>query len=170
MPGMARDHTCSLIEVGMVINQLIGRGYQSSYTRRIFRHHYNSRTSSTPRTMKNRSITRTMFSSLKDSSNISPQEHGDVQVFSKPFSELMIWAVLTKRQDMALIMWQHGEEAMAKALIATALYNAMAYEAEDDDLDVEIFEELTKYSEVFQEHACQLLDHCYHQDLSLIHI
>ena len=166
VPGMAKDHTCSLIEVGMVINQLIGRGYQSSYTRRNFRHHYNSRvsSSSTSRTIKNKSITRTMFSSFKESSNNSPQEHEHGQMFSKPFSELLIWAVLTKRQDMALIMWQHGEEAMAKALMATALYNAMAYEAEDDDLDVEIFEELTKYSEVFQEHACQLLDHCYHQD------
>jgi hypothetical protein len=34
--------------------------------------------------------------------------------FKYPFNELLIWAVLTKRQDMALCLWQHGEEALAK--------------------------------------------------------
>ncbi|VDM93110.1 unnamed protein product [Onchocerca ochengi] len=38
----------------------------------------------------------------------------DVDDFKYPFNELLIWAVLTKRQEMALCMWQHGEEAMAK--------------------------------------------------------
>lgn len=39
-------------------------------------------------------------------------------IFAYPFNELLIWSVLTKRQDMAKLMWQHGEEALAKALIA----------------------------------------------------
>lgn len=34
--------------------------------------------------------------------------------FPHPFHELMIWAVLMKRQKMALFMWQQGEEAIAK--------------------------------------------------------
>ena len=34
--------------------------------------------------------------------------------FRYPFSELFLWAILTKRQEMALCMWQHGEEALAK--------------------------------------------------------
>ena len=29
--------------------------------------------------------------------------------FDHPFSELIIWAVLTKRKEMAKLMWQHGE-------------------------------------------------------------
>jgi hypothetical protein len=29
----------------------------------------------------------------------------------------MIWAVLMKRQKMALSLWQHGEEAMAKVYV-----------------------------------------------------
>ena len=37
-----------------------------------------------------------------------------------------------------------------QALVACTLYNAMAYEAEDDDLDVEIYEELIQYSKQFQ--------------------
>ena len=42
--------------------------------------------------------------------NTKPAE----EVFPYPFHDLMIWAVLMKRQKMALFMWQHGEEAMAK--------------------------------------------------------
>jgi hypothetical protein len=34
--------------------------------------------------------------------------------FFRPFSELLVWAVLTKRQRMAMLMWQRGEEAIAK--------------------------------------------------------
>jgi transient receptor potential cation channel subfamily M protein 3 len=40
-------------------------------------------------------------------------EH-DTYDFRYPFSDLLIWAVLTKRQEMAKFMWEHGEEAMAK--------------------------------------------------------
>jgi len=36
------------------------------------------------------------------------------ELFPFPFHDLMVWAVLMKRQKMALFMWQHGEEAMAK--------------------------------------------------------
>lgn len=36
------------------------------------------------------------------------------EVFKYPFNELMVWAVLMKRQKMAMFMWQHGEEALAK--------------------------------------------------------
>jgi transient receptor potential cation channel subfamily M protein 3 len=38
------------------------------------------------------------------------------ELFPYPFHDLMIWAVLMKRQHMALFMWQHGEEAMAKVI------------------------------------------------------
>ncbi|KRT81878.1 hypothetical protein AMK59_5909, partial [Oryctes borbonicus] len=63
-------------------------------------------------------------------------------LFDYPFNELLIWAVLMKRQKMALLMWQHGEEALAKALIACKLYKAMAHEAAEDDMETEVYEEL----------------------------
>ncbi len=40
---------------------------------------------------------------------------------------------------------------MAKALVAARLYQAMALEAADDDLDVEISNELDSYSKVFED-------------------
>ena len=39
------------------------------------------------------------------------------ELFPYPFHDLMIWAVLMKRQKMALFMWQHGEEALAKVRV-----------------------------------------------------
>ncbi len=32
------------------------------------------------------------------------------ETFEYPFSELVVWAVLTKRKDMSRLMWQHGEQ------------------------------------------------------------
>jgi transient receptor potential cation channel subfamily M protein 3 len=62
-----------------------------------------------------------------------------------------VWAVLTKRQKMALLMWQHGEEALAKALVACKLYKAMAYEAADDDLETQIYEDLKNFGKEFED-------------------
>jgi len=35
-------------------------------------------------------------------------------VFKYPYSELMLWAILLRRQKMAKFMWQMGDEALAK--------------------------------------------------------
>ena len=78
-------------------------------------------------------------------------DHYMTETFEYPFSELIIWAVLTKRKEMAKLMWQHGEQAMAKALVASRLCQAMANEAADDDLDVEIYDELTNFGKEFEE-------------------
>lgn len=75
-----------------------------------------------------------------------------------------IWAVLTKRQEMALLMWAHGEEALAKSLVACKLYKAMAHEAAEDDLDTEIYDELKAYAKDFEAKGIKLLDFCYRQD------
>lgn len=64
---------------------------------------------------------------------------------------------------MAKLMWQHGEEALAKALVASKLYRAMAKEAADDDLDVGVYEEMRQYSAEFDKEALDLLDYSYRQ-------
>ncbi len=43
-----------------------------------------------------------------------------------------------------------GEQAMSKALVASRLCQAMADEAADDDLDVEIYDEFCKFGKEFQ--------------------
>ena len=47
-------------------------------------------------------------------------------------------------------MWQHGEEALAKSLVASKLYKALASEAADDDLETDVYEELRRYAKEFE--------------------
>lgn len=88
----------------------------------------------------------------------------EMALFEFPFNELLIWAVLTKRQEMGILMWAHGEESLAKSLVATKLYKAMAHEAAEDDLDTEIYDELKTYAKDFEAKGMKLLDFCYRID------
>lgn len=88
----------------------------------------------------------------------------EMALFEFPFNELLIWAVLTKRQEMSILMWAHGEESLAKSLVATKLYKAMAHEAAEDDLDTEIYDELKSYAKDFEAKGMKLLDFCYRID------
>lgn len=51
---------------------------------------------------------------------------------------------------MAVLMWTHGEEALAKSLVACKLYKAMAHEAAEDDMETEVYEELRHYGKEFE--------------------
>ncbi|KAI6207718.1 Transient receptor potential channel [Aphelenchoides besseyi] len=84
--------------------------------------------------------------------------------FEYPFSELLIWAVLTRRHEMALCMWEHGEEALAKSLLACRLYKSLANEASEDYLELDICEEFRRHADEFRELSVQLLDNCYKND------
>lgn len=76
----------------------------------------------------------------------------EINHFPFPFHELMVWAVLMKRQKMALFFWQHGEEAMAKALVACKLCKAMAHEASENDMVDDISQELNHNSRLANHH------------------
>lgn len=69
-----------------------------------------------------------------------------VSRFQYPFHELMVWAVLMKRQKMAVFLWQRGEESMAKALVACKLYKAMAHESSESELVDDISQDLDNNS------------------------
>lgn len=223
VPRMPRGYRYTLIDIGLVINQLMASGYCATYTRRKFRTAYNeylhgsSNTASVSPTKSVQGsstflvngnslihksflsqalrVSSFMSSASKDStgSNMRNGKSGDSTVtwtnnidsspvtqksekgnhyrhpmmdstFDYPFSELIVWSVLTKRQEMAKLMWQNGEQAMAKSLVAFRLYQAMATEAADDDLDVEIYDELTGYAKIFEELSLQLLEYSYQSD------
>ncbi|KAM6979594.1 transient receptor potential cation channel subfamily M member 1-like [Aplochiton taeniatus] len=88
----------------------------------------------------------------------------EVSRFQYPFHELMVWAVLMKRQKMALFLWQRGEEAMAKALVACKLYKAMAHESSQSELVDDIYQDLENNSRDFGQLAYELLDQSYKHD------
>ena len=226
VPRMPRGYRYTLADIGLVINQLMGTGYNATYTEKKYRPHKtfamtsnnNENHSENVKTLnsidkkqqnppvavkfkrmsadggstndvKKRSslskyesvekvnIQTTHKTALKKSLSahakftlmspkhlVTNEEEYYSQTFEYPFSDLIVWAVLTKRQDMAKLMWQHGEQNLAKALAASRLYRALASEAADDDLDVEIYDELSKYSTVFEELALELLEYCYQSD------
>nr|XP_028564125.1 transient receptor potential cation channel subfamily M member 1-like [Podarcis muralis]XP_028564126.1 transient receptor potential cation channel subfamily M member 1-like [Podarcis muralis]XP_028572416.1 transient receptor potential cation channel subfamily M member 1-like [Podarcis muralis] len=76
----------------------------------------------------------------------------------------MVWAVLMKRQKMALFLWQRGEETMAKALVACKLYKAMAHESSESELVDDISQDLDNNSKDFGQLAVELLDQSYKHD------
>ena len=80
----------------------------------------------------------------KEEQNIS--DDPDSAGFVYPYNDLLVWAVLMKRQKMAMFFWQHGEEATVKAVIACILYRAMAREAKESNMVDDASEELKNYS------------------------
>ncbi|XP_072157699.1 transient receptor potential cation channel trpm isoform X4 [Bemisia tabaci] len=166
-PNIPRGYIYTLHDIGLVINKLMGGAYRASYTRRKFRviytkvmkksPHFHRNSSSFIRYYGNTNLTLSLLAETLPTTKEMPR-------FDYPFNELLIWAVLTKRQEMALLMWQHGEEALAKALVACKLYKAMAHEAAEDDLETEIYDELRNYGKIFEDIALELLDFSYRQD------
>ncbi|XP_014259871.1 transient receptor potential cation channel trpm [Cimex lectularius] len=166
-PHIPRGYVYTLHDIGLVINKLMGGAFRSQYTRRKFRliyakvmkksPHVHRNSSSFIRYYGNTNLTLSLLAETLPASKEMP-------LFDYPFNELMTWAVLTKRQEMALLMWQHGEEALAKALVACKLYKAMAHEAAEDDLETEIYEELRNYGKEFETIGLELLDYSYRQD------
>lgn len=71
---------------------------------------------------------------------------GDSSLVVFNFNDLFVWAVLQRRQQMALFLWQHGEEAMVRATVACKLYRAMAHEAQQSNMDDTTAEQLKTYS------------------------
>ena len=83
----------------------------------------------------------------KKDRNLSGVSEAASDDFKYPFNDLLIWAVLTQRHELAKCMWNHGEEAMAKALVAIRLYKCMSKEAADDYTEVEVSNQLREYAE-----------------------
>ncbi|KAM6308580.1 transient receptor potential cation channel subfamily M member 7 [Aegotheles albertisi] len=194
----------NLIDVGLVIEYLMGGTYRCTYTRKRFRAIYNSLSGNNRRSGRNPSNTTPQLCKshesfgnradkkekvrhnhfIKTAQPYKPKidtgaEEGkkkrtkdeivdiddpETRRFAYPLNELLLWAVLMKRQKMALFFWQHGEESMAKALVACKVYRSMAYEAKQSDLVDDTSEELKQYSNEFGQLAVELLEQSFRQD------
>ncbi|KAM9137635.1 transient receptor potential cation channel subfamily M member 6 isoform 3-T3 [Pangshura tecta] len=199
------DYKISLIDIGLVIEYLIGGAYRSSYTRKHFRVLYNSlyrkrksvvssfaqsfshhslchdnqmssKVESAENTLHSQFIRTaqpykykeksTAFhkSKKKSKDELSFLEDHESAGFIYPYNDLLVWAVLMKRQKMAMFFWQHGEEAMVKAVVACKLYRAMAHEAKQSNMVDDTSEELKKYSDEFGQLALDVLDNAFKQN------
>ncbi|XP_013162539.1 PREDICTED: transient receptor potential cation channel trpm isoform X4 [Papilio xuthus] len=163
-PHLPRGYVYTLHDIGLVINKLMGGAYRCYYTRRKFRPIYAKVMNKSVNVHRNSaSFTRHNAGGLSLITGFMPVT-SEMALFDYPFNELLMWAVLTKRHQMALLMWTHGEEALAKSLVACKLYKAMAHEAAEDDMETEVYEELRHYGKEFETKALELLDYCYRQD------
>ncbi|KQK77837.1 transient receptor potential cation channel, subfamily M, member 6 [Amazona aestiva] len=185
---LSLDYKISLIDIGLVIEYLLGGAYRSSYTRKHFRILYNdlyrkhksnqsgSRMGSAESTLHSQFFRTaqpykykertTAFHKYKKKSKdgISFAESYESSGFIYPYNDLLVWAVLMKRQKMAMFFWQHGEEAMVKAVVACKLYRAMAHEAKQSNMVDDTSEELKKYSKEFGQLALDVLEKAFKQN------
>ncbi|NWY45030.1 TRPM6 protein, partial [Sylvia atricapilla] len=202
--SLSLDYKISLIDIGLVIEYLLGEAYRSSYTRKSFRILYNNlyrkhkrMISSLPQSLSHSfhqsdqmdsgmgSTESTLHSQFfrtaqpykykersspfpkykkKSKEDINCAENYEPTGFSYPYNDLLVWAVLMKRQKMAMFFWQHGEEAMVKAVVACKLYRAMSHEAKQSNMVDDTSEELKKYSKEFGQLALDVLDKAFKQN------
>uniref|UniRef100_A0A8B9V8P9 non-specific serine/threonine protein kinase n=1 Tax=Anas zonorhyncha TaxID=75864 RepID=A0A8B9V8P9_9AVES len=190
------DYKISLIDIGLVVEYLLGGAYRSSYTRKHFRILYNdlyrkhknlshslhqnnqmgSRMASAENTLHSQffrtaqpykcKVISTGFHKSKKKSKEDGNfaENYESPGFTYPYNDLLVWAVLMKRQKMAMFFWQHGEEAMVKAVVACKLYKAMAHEAKQSNMVDDTSEELKKYSKEFGQLALDVLEKAFKQN------
>ncbi|KAM4744274.1 transient receptor potential cation channel subfamily M member 7 isoform 2-T2 [Anableps anableps] len=197
------NYKITLIDVGLVIEFLMGGTYRCNYTRKRFRIiynnlHGNNRRSGrhtagsgshlrknhetfsmqadkkektrhnhfikTAQPYKPKPETTTEQNKKRSKEEIVDIDDPETRRFPYPFNELLVWAVLMKRQKMSLFFWQHGEENMAKALVACKLCRSMSYEAKKSDVVDDTSEELKEYSNEFGTLAVDLLEQSFRQD------
>ncbi|XP_051918376.1 transient receptor potential cation channel subfamily M member 1-like isoform X2 [Hippocampus zosterae] len=167
------DYQITLIDIGLVLEFLMGGAYRCIYTRKSFRALYNNLYGlKRPKALKLLGMEDDEPRAKgKKKNNKKKEEEAEVDVddpevsrFQYPFHELMVWAVLMKRQKMALFLWQRGEEAMAKALVACKLYKAMAHESSQSEPVDDIYQDLENNSKEFGQLAYELLDQSYKRD------
>nr|KAF6412078.1 transient receptor potential cation channel subfamily M member 1 [Rousettus aegyptiacus] len=168
------DYHISLIDIGLVLEYLMGGAYRCRYTRKGFRALYNNLFGpKRPKALKLLGMEddEPPAKGKKKKKKKKEEEAAEVDAddpaasrFQHPFHELMVWAVLMKRQRMALFLWQRGEESMAKALVACKLYKAMAHESSESELLDDISQDLDNNSKDFGQLAVELLDQSYKHD------
>ncbi|XP_044746513.1 transient receptor potential cation channel trpm isoform X5 [Coccinella septempunctata] len=163
-PHIPEGYVYTLHDIGLVINKLMGGAYRAFYTRRKFRPIYAKVMNKGQNLQRNSSSFAKQYGNAMSLLAGALPSSANPCLFDYPFNELLIWAVLMKRHKMALLMWQHGEEALAKALVACKLFKAMAHEAAEDDMETEVYEELRSYGKEFENIALEVLDYCYRQD------
>ncbi|XP_038123664.1 transient receptor potential cation channel subfamily M member 7 isoform X2 [Cyprinodon tularosa] len=197
------NYKITLIDIGLVIEFLMGGTYRCNYTRKRFRIIYHNLHGDSRRSgrygagpgshLRKSHETFSMQADKKEKTRhnqfiktaqpykpklqptaeqnkkrnkeeIVDIDDPETRRFSYPFNELLVWAVLMKRQKMSLFFWQHGEENMAKALVACKLCRSMSYEAKKSDVVDDTSEELKEYSNEFGTLAVDLLEQSFRQD------
>uniref|UniRef100_A0A674PI35 non-specific serine/threonine protein kinase n=1 Tax=Takifugu rubripes TaxID=31033 RepID=A0A674PI35_TAKRU len=178
--SLPEGYRLSIIDVGLVMEYLMGGAYCSTYTRKPFRAVYSRLRESWTAVSKQRhglvlDSSRSHLHFFRTAQPYKPQvgvssillstgpcEAPPLVAFN--FNDLFVWAVLQQRQQMALFLWPRGEEALARATAACQLYRSMAFEARRSSMDDSTAERLRTCSLEFGQLAVDLLDVAFHQN------
>lgn len=89
--------------------------------------------------------------------------------FMYPFNDLFIWAVVSNLNDLALFLWEHDDEAIAKALVARKITMelALCYQNEQDASYDAVKRTIENSAKAFGERAVGVLQECYKSDHAL---
>ncbi|XP_038078447.1 transient receptor potential cation channel subfamily M member 2-like [Patiria miniata] len=77
--------------------------------------------------------------------------------FSKPYHELLVWAVLQHRKNMAWVLWKHGGTSIGGALLASKLLKSMSRLVNEPG----IADEMLQHGREFQDRAIKVMNCCY---------
>ena len=152
---LSKNSDFNLVDIGLLLNRLMGGQHRSAYTKRTIRR---------------------TFKAIKREQKTAEKAHHTVgstttaaaaaaaaadYYFPDPFHHLLLWAVLTMRISMAQLLWQHGQEVLAKALVASQLFNSMAKEMGHDAFTSEYHKKFQTCSARAQARAMELLQLCH---------
>ncbi|XP_033763959.1 transient receptor potential cation channel subfamily M member 1-like [Pecten maximus] len=149
--NISSSYRYTMLDIGAVVEQLMEGAYRSAYCRKRFKQKYHA--------IKRNSIVGNM-GRLVTTMPMIMDTTGAQELFPHPYHDLLMWAVIMKRQEMAMYLWRQGDEAMAKALVACKLNKAMAAEADRYDLEVDISDGLRSNAKSFMKLSLELLEHC----------
>ncbi|XP_060576682.1 transient receptor potential cation channel subfamily M member-like 2 [Ruditapes philippinarum] len=82
--------------------------------------------------------------------------------FKRPYKMLLVWALLMKRQTLAKLFWELGEEPVTSALAATRIYHAMAKNLPRHESHLK--ESFYECENEFEKLATEVLNECHHKD------
>ncbi|XP_066941118.1 transient receptor potential cation channel subfamily M member 2-like [Macrobrachium rosenbergii] len=83
-------------------------------------------------------------------------------LFQDPYLELLLFAVLSRRGELALYLWNKCKNPLSAAIVATCLYQSLA-----DSLRVEetnLRKAYLSMKDAFEKQAVELLDVCFEED------
>eukprot|EP00057_Strongylocentrotus_purpuratus_P015113 XP_011669587.1 PREDICTED: LOW QUALITY PROTEIN: transient receptor potential cation channel subfamily M member 6 [Strongylocentrotus purpuratus] len=80
-----------------------------------------------------------------------------------PYNDLFLWAILTKKHEMAYLMWQLGQESLPKALVGFRLCYSMSRFARSQ-YNTDAADQLTEQSRQYEQLAVTLLTQCFEED------
>ncbi|XP_069790175.1 transient receptor potential cation channel subfamily M member 2 [Narcine bancroftii] len=74
-----------------------------------------------------------------------------------PERDLFIWAILTKRKNLASIFWEQGMDSIAASLVACKILKKISSEENDTDLS----EKMEELAQEYEDQAIGLFTECY---------